>query len=302
MLSVRMLGVMTISVDGRRIADDLGPSGRTLTAFLFESLGEVHRRERLADQFWGHLDPERARAALSTALWRFRKLLARDAHSKGGENLRTNGSDVILEQAPWLHIDTLRFDAATKGLLGRLDLDPDTFVSELKETIDSYTGPFLDGEDADWILVERERLHSLFIRGATELVRHCGKLGLYEEAAAVARRILAVDPFRESIHRDLLILLLLNGQRGDALRHHKRWTTRLHEELGIGPMPQTARLVDDIRSGKIFDRVEIVKTEHFATPAGPRLAFSAGRQMPGRAPDARSAELVFESRNSAADQ
>ncbi|MGB9369700.1 MAG: BTAD domain-containing putative transcriptional regulator [Xanthobacteraceae bacterium] len=313
MFSVRMLGVLTISVDGRRIADDLGPSGRTLTAFLFESIGRSHRRERLADQFWGHLDPERARAALNTALWRFRKLLALDPRSDGGKILHTNGSDVILEQAPWLDIDTVRFSAAMKRLLdrhARQKLEPDAFMSELKAAIDDYTGPFLDGEDADWILEERERLHSLFIRAATELVRHYGSLNLYEDAIAVARRILAVDPFRESVHRDLVILLLLNGQRGEALRQHDRWRVRLQEELGIGPIPQTTRLVDDIRSGKIFERIEALRLEHFTTavvtsatptsPAAPRLAFTSDRTMSRSAAGSPSDKLVFDGGNSAA--
>ena len=35
-----------------------------------------------------------------------------------------------------------------------------------------YEGPFLDGEDAEWILEERERLHSLFIQSAMIMVRH----------------------------------------------------------------------------------------------------------------------------------
>ena len=84
MLSVHMFGVLTISVYGQRIADDLGPSGRSLSGFLFQFIGRIHRRERLADQFWGHLDAERARAALNTALWRFRRILAQDPRSDGG--------------------------------------------------------------------------------------------------------------------------------------------------------------------------------------------------------------------------
>src|SRR5262249_28071609 len=138
MLSVRMFGVLTILVDGQRITDELGPCGRSLTGFLFDSIGRVHRRERLADQFWGHLDPERARAALNTALWRFRKLLARDPESGGGRNLLTNGSHVILERAPWLEVDTLRFGATVKRLLEthesrREDLE---LISELDRTVD----------------------------------------------------------------------------------------------------------------------------------------------------------------------
>jgi DNA-binding SARP family transcriptional activator len=267
MLSVRMLGVLSLSVDGRRVGDDLGPSGRALTGFLFEFIGRVHRRERLADQFWGHLDPERSRAALNTALWRIRKLLAKDPRSDGGQNLVTNCSEVILERAPWLDIDTLRFAESVKHLLDQhelVDSEAEAFLIGLEHAVELYTGPFLDGADADWILEERERLHSLYVRASGSLMRHYGWFERYEEAIAVARRVLATDPFRESFHRDLIALLLLNGQRGEALRQHDRWTALLQQELGIGPMPETRRLAEEIRSGHIFDRVDIVRTQHFA--------------------------------------
>jgi DNA-binding SARP family transcriptional activator len=289
MFSVHMLGVLKISVDGRRIADDLGPNGRSLSGFLFHFIGRIHRRERLADQFWGHLDPERARAALNTALWRFRKLLANDPLSESAQNFHTTTSDVVLEPAPWLEIDTIDFVATVKRLL-----DEPEFVdaSELEKAVEFYGGPFLDGEDSDWILQERENLHSLYVRAAVELLRHYGRLERYEEAVAAARRVLATDPFREAIHRDLLVLLLLNGQPGEALRQQARWRAMLQEELGICPMPQTIRLVEDIRSGKIFDRLEMLRTQYFLQPKNHVLPNVAPLAPPLAVPAARAAPVA----------
>jgi DNA-binding SARP family transcriptional activator len=264
MLSVRMLGVLTISVDGQRIPDDLGPTARILSGFLFEFMGRVHRRERLADKFWGHLDPDRARAALNTALWRFRKLLAREPRSEGGRNLRSNGSEVILEPASWLDIDSFRFGVTVKRLLEQHEqANTQAYLSELETAIGSYAGPFLDGDDADWILEEREWLRSLYVRAANELVKQYGQAERYEEAIAVTRRILSADPFRESVHRDLLVLLLLNGQRAEALHQHDHWSALLRQELDVDPMPQTLRLAEELRSGQIFERLEVLKAQHF---------------------------------------
>ncbi len=303
MLSVRMLGVITISVDGRRIADDLGPIGRSLSGFLFQFIGKIHRRERLSDEFWGHLDPERARAALNTALWRFRKLLAHEPSSEGGRNFHTTTSDVMLELAPWLEIDTLGFGSAVKRLLEQKD---SVGSDELERALDSYEGPFLDGEDADWILQERERLHSLYVRAGMELMRRYGRLQRYEEAIAAARRVLAADPFREAIHRDLLILLLLNGQPGEALRQQSRWSAMLQQELGICPMPQTVRFVEEIRSGKIFEQLDMLRTRHFlesgagtqpdVADLAPRHAVPGTHAAPERQADSRHNEAAATSR------
>jgi DNA-binding SARP family transcriptional activator len=269
MLSVRMLGVLTVSIDGQLVNDDLGPSGRLLSGYLFEFMGKVHRRERLADQFWDGLEPERARAAFNTALWRLRKLLARDPSSEGGQNLRTLGSEIVLETAPWLSVDTHQFESAIGKTLDwqqRPNEAPNR-VNALESAIQKYEGPFLEGEDADWVIEERERLHSLYIRAASELVRCFGCNERYEEAIAVARRVLVADPFREGIFRSLALLLVLDGQRAAALRHYERWRASFRRELGIDPMPQTIRLADDIRSGQIFDYLDNLKSQYFHCPS-----------------------------------
>jgi DNA-binding SARP family transcriptional activator len=264
MLCVRMLGVLTVSVDGRRINDDLGPTGRLLSGYLFEYSDHVHRRERLVDMFWGRLDPDRARAAFNTALWRLRKLLAREPRSEGGQNLRTYGAEIVLEKAPWLTIDTHCFASAVKQRMGLQSVaEVAARVAVLESAIRNYAGPFLEGEDADWILEERERLHSLYVRAESELMCCYGNNECYEDAIAAARRILVADPFRESVFRSLALLLVLNGQRGKALGHYKQWRTAFRTELGIDPMPQTVRLAEDIRSGKIFDNMDALKEQFF---------------------------------------
>jgi DNA-binding SARP family transcriptional activator len=262
-----MLGVLTVSVDGRRINDDLGPTGRLLSGYLFEYSGHVHRRERLVDMFWGRLDPDRARAAFNTALWRLRKVLAQEPRSEGGRNLRTYGAEIVLEQAPWLTIDTHCFASAVKQRPESQSVaEVAARVAVLESAIQNYAGPFLEGEDADWILEERERLHSLYVRAESELMRCYGNSECYEDAIAAARRILVADPFRESVFRSLALLLVLNGQRGKALGQYERWRSSFLTELGVDPMPQTVRLAEDIRSGRIFDNIDALKEQFFRRP------------------------------------
>ena len=139
----------------------------------------------------------------------------------------------------------------------------ETSCRDLEGALATYRGPFLEGEDFDWILEERERLCSLYVRAGCELVRLHGRRARYEDGVSIARSILSTDPFRELLHRDLLILLVLNGQHCDALRHHQRWSTLLRQELGVRPMPQTLQIVEDIRSGKIFERREVLRNDYF---------------------------------------
>lgn len=287
MLSVRMFGVLTISLDGNRINDDLGPAGRLLSGYLFENIDQTHRRERLVDMFWGHLDPDRARAAFNTALWRLRKLLARERESDGGRNLRSFGSEIVLERAAWLYVDTHCFVTAVEQWVDQQSvLEIHSDVRRLEAALRNYAGPFLEGEDADWILEQRERLHSLYVRAEFELLRCYGQAECYEEAIAGARRILAVDAFRESVLRSLALLFVLNGQRAEALRYYEQWRASFRNELGIDPMPQTARLMDDIRSGRIFENIDALKEQCFrAAPKAALLGKRGSRSdTPGQPP------------------
>ena len=264
MLSMGLLGALTIRVDDQRVRAEFGSSGRRLAAYLAQYSGRAHRRERLVDLFWAGLEPSRARSALNTALWRLRKVIAAEPRSKGGRNLVTLGNEVVLEPADWFSIDTHRFDASVKTALRDTAGHGAEAPTVLAEALEQYSGPFLEGEDEDWVLVERERLHSLYVRAAHELARLYARTVRYDEAVEVLRGVLAYDPFRETSHRDLMVMLVLNGQRAEALRRHKRWCNMMRGELGICPMPRTVELMALIRSDRIYERLDEFKEAYRA--------------------------------------
>jgi DNA-binding SARP family transcriptional activator len=223
---------------------------------LFAFSGRVHRRERLADLFWGEIDPDKARSALNTAIWRIRKML--DLGAVGNSrHLITIGEDVILEKSQSLQIDTHTLEAASRRVLGRHQprVLADMEMQEISAAVDVYAGPFLDGCDGEWVLQERERLHCLFVRSTFELMRTAAIHGRYEQALDFGRRILATDPLRESVQRDVMLLLVLNGQRVEAIRSYNRLVALLKTELDIGPMPETERLYEQIHSGELFAKM-----------------------------------------------
>ncbi len=257
MLSMELLGTLTIRVDDRLLKAEFGSAGRRLTAYLAQYSGRPHRRERLVDLFWSGQEPNRARSALNTALWRLRKILAAEPRSNGGRNLVTIGNEIVMEPADWFAIDSHRFAASAKSALREIAACPDgSPAAQLAKALEQYSGPFLDGEDEDWILIERERLHSVYVRAAHELARLYARMTRYDEAVEVLRGVLAYDPFRETSHRDLMVMLVLNGQRAEALRSHDRWCSMMRRELGICPMPRTVELMALVRSDRIYERLD----------------------------------------------
>jgi DNA-binding SARP family transcriptional activator len=271
MLTVNLLGGASFSVDGKVVRSELGPAGRLLACYLFEFPGRAHRRERLADLFWGDLDQDNARSALNTAIWRVRKLLETGL-SRGGRYLVSVGNDIVLEPAPSVVVDTHKLQDAARRAAKQAEGGGLTLEEELDiaAAVESYGGPFLDGEDGDWVLEERERLHCLFVRSTVELMRAAARRTDYERALELGRQVLAHDALREAIQRDVMLLLVLNGQRAEAVHAFKRLRNLLKLELGIEPMPETKRIYDEILSGRILDQMEEYAVSQFSPRPGPR--------------------------------
>lgn len=249
MLTVSLLGAGRVASDNEQIWSELGPAGRRLAGFLLTFPDRPHRRERLVDLFWPELDSERGRRAMNSAVWRLRKLLASSPEYQEGHGLRTVGSETILERKSWLDIDTWALlQAASTALKGpNTDLGP-AELTEILAVLYRYEGPFLDGEDAEWILEERERLHSLFIQAAMIVVRHLGLCGYHHDAIRLARHALRFDPYREELVRHLLILLALDERRIEAIRYYDQWIGLIKRELGISPLAATRAVIDEIRN------------------------------------------------------
>jgi DNA-binding SARP family transcriptional activator len=249
MLNVTLLGVFRLSSIDERIWSDLGPGGRGLASFLLTYPDRPHRRERLADLFWPELDADRGRRALNSAVWRLRKLLAPASANKDGRNLRTVGLETILERTPWLDIDSWALQQATAVALGEPEaiLEPEK-LKEIAAVLYRYEGPFLDGDDGDWVLEERERLHSQFVRATLVVVRRLGSYSLYHDAIQLARHALRFDPFREELVRLLIVLLALDERRFEAIRYYESWSDLLQRELGISPLAATRAVLSEIKN------------------------------------------------------
>ena len=81
------------------------------------------------------------------------------------------------------------------------------------------------------------------------LLNHQTGAGETDRAIATARRLLALDPLPEPVHRALMRLYAGRGERATALKQYQACREVLEAELGVVPEPDTVTLAEDIRGG-----------------------------------------------------
>src|SRR3546814_5631924 len=109
-----------------------------------------------------------------------------------------------------------------------------------------------------------------------------------ESAIRTAKRILALDPLREDMHRWLMRAFAAAGQRASALAAYDACRSLLQEELGVPPEPETDALYKAI--------LLRVQPAAVAVPMNGRLAQGAG--APPERSEEHTAELQATTRNS----
>jgi predicted ATPase len=95
-------------------------------------------------------------------------------------------------------------------------------------------------------------LYELATQALHTLAAHYAGRGEAGRAAGieVTTRLLALEPWREEAHRQLMTLLAQGRQRGAALAQYETCRRVLAEELGVSPGAETTALYERIRDGQ----------------------------------------------------
>jgi DNA-binding SARP family transcriptional activator len=145
------------------------------------------------------------------------------------------------ESDHWLDVATFEEGVALLRTLGAAAGSPPDW-SRAEAAIGHYTGELLEGFYDDWALRERERLRLLYLDSLATLLRHYSETGTMDEALRCGQQILALDPLREDVHRELIRLYTRRGHRALALQQYERCRAALDDELGVEPMEETRAL------------------------------------------------------------
>ncbi len=247
-LKLYLLGGCDIHFDAQPVAGMAYSKMRALLAYLAVECDREHRREVLAELFWGGNEEARARGNLRRTLTDLRRVLelptglALFAADKNSIRFVANAD-----------VDAVAF-AKSAVVAGSSDAAAQRDHDEA--LLASYRGDFLAGlslpdcpEFENWLQVKRESLHCRALALLEKLINDYQQSGDFSRALGHAGRYLELDPWNEGAHRKMMVLLAQAGQQGAALAQYESCRRMLDYEFDLLPDPQTIELFEKIKAG-----------------------------------------------------
>ncbi len=241
LLELSLLGTVAITRNGAEVGGQIPAKSQALLCYLAVT-GHPHTRERLAGLLWGDKSEAGAKANLRKSLSNLRQLF--------GDALIINRQTVAFNRDSAYRLDVEAFEAAA----AEDDPAPER-LDPLREAVELYRGDFLEGLSVrqalafeEWLLSERERLRQMVIRALQCLSATYTGRGEYAAGIEITNRLLALEPWQEEAHRQLMILLARSGQHSAALAQYETCRRVLAEELGVEPLPETQALYHRLKT------------------------------------------------------
>jgi DNA-binding SARP family transcriptional activator len=226
---VFLLGPAFVEWQGRR----LDVSRRQARALLYRLAAQTEPtpREELCFTFWPDVPEAESKRRLSHLITQLRQSLPLPG--------------VVCARSELVDLDpTLIWSDAIAFAAACANLDPESRAAQ--PALELYRGPFLSGftvagcpEFGEWVAGQRMHFERLLLEALTAIINCEASRANYNRAILYCRRYLQVNELAEDVHRQLMMLHMLSGDRPAALQQYRRCVSVLERELGIEPLPET---------------------------------------------------------------
>ncbi len=230
MLSVSVLGELSVQADGRPLEQIASHRARALLGWLAIHPG-LHSRARVASVFWPDVLDESARSSLRTTLANLRRELG-----PAGVDLVTGTRDRV-------------------GIVpGEVQIDFDAFAQlasrgELEEAAALCKGDLLADLDDDWVNEPREYHRRMLLELLGRIAAEAEEAEDLDAALERTREQVALDPLSEEAQRELIRRLAATGDRAGALAAYRAYATRLRRDLEMAPSAGIKELAKSVQNG-----------------------------------------------------
>jgi DNA-binding SARP family transcriptional activator len=248
MMRVKLLGEMTLEVDGVHLELPVSRRARSLLGVLALER-RTHPRGQLAARFWPDVLDESARTSLRSALSALRRALGINAD----RYLLATRDGVALAGPDEVWTDVGEFNRLLAE--GRLE-----------DALELASGDLLADLEDDWVYERRDEHRMRVVALLERMAAAAEAEGNLAAAVGLTRRQVVLDPLSEDAHRELIRRLVVNGDRSAALTTYRRLADRFASELGIVPSQVTRELVEQIRAAETTPQPVALTPQPVALP------------------------------------
>lgn len=256
-LKIQMFGGFRVwrgehAIEGEEWA---GQKTRSLLKLLLTRPGRAFSKEEIVEALWPGVSSRDADRRLRTSVSLLRRALEPDLE-------RGSGSRYVLSQRPGYafderadcEVDAWRFRMHRQRARAAQEAGGlDDAIGEYRHALELARGEFLAEEPyEDWAMEARREFQEGKLAVLSDLAECLALKGRYAEAVEAAERALALDGYRDEIHRRLMLYHYSAGEKGSALRAYRDYARILKEGLGAVPPPELVRLKEQIERREVL--------------------------------------------------
>jgi DNA-binding SARP family transcriptional activator len=231
--TVLLLGHFDVRLtDGTKLPPLRTHKGEWLLALLALREGRSVQRDWLSGVLWQSSED-------SAALYNLRRCLSDLRTALGSEEWRLQAPTArsISLDMTGAEFDVRKFDMAiSQGT-----------ATALRQAVDLYRGPLMEGCDEDWVGQERIPREENYLIALERLADLSAEHEDFAQAAADLRRVILREPTRESAQRSLMRVLSKMGDHASVIQTYRQLRQYLRDEMNIEPSSETQQLMAEIR-------------------------------------------------------
>ena len=247
-LQVQMLGRFVIRCGDQVISDDDNRSRKIwlMLAYMICCRNRAVAQSDLTGLCWSEQeqssDPFNA---LKTIFHRARTTLDRLGDGMGRTLiLRKAGNYSWNNEVPLL-LDIETFESLCRA--GMAEKDEDKRLHLYRQALELYAGDFLPKLSAEtWVVPIAAYYHNLYVQTVLETAALLEKHEKAEETAALCRKAIGVEPFREELYQHLIRSLAASGDKQGAIAAYEEMSELFFSNFGVMPSDELRRLYRDI--------------------------------------------------------
>ncbi len=234
-LQISMLGGFSLAYSDGAVIDYQSNRSNKLwmvLAYLLTHRGKQITQDELIDILWADEDLDNPANTLKTLRHRLCSMLDGLGSMPGKEMIRYNHGIYAWNEEIDCLIDIDQF--STYCALGDQEQNPEQKVSYYLNAIECYGGDFLPKLAAEmWVMSVHAYYHAEYLRVVKKCIALLKEEQRNYEIITVCQKAVAIEPYDEDLHRELIRALVNTGAKQSALSHYEKVKELFYHEFGL---------------------------------------------------------------------